>query len=167
MRRLHLVLVAVLAACAGPAADTTTTTPTTVAAETTTTVLEDCGAIPYDVGELPPLVEPNRPVPDEVPQDEYTTIPGTRSDLWFDGDGALALVFVRGALPPREWPGERGKVSIDGAEGVAGPFPDGSWVVAWFEGSGDRCNQYFLVFYPPVAPAEVEATVASLDRTAG
>ncbi len=77
------------------------------------------------------------------------------------------MALVRGSLPPEEWPGERGEVSIDGARGVAGQFEDGTWVVAWFEEPGDRCDRYMLVVYQPVEAAEVEATVASLDRTAG
>jgi hypothetical protein len=187
LRRLALVAV-LLAACSDPTGSSATgpgadppvasgppgTSSTTVAGTTTTTgatpegPLEECDPIPYAVGTLPARVDADRPAPDEIPRDQYTTIPGTRSDLWFDDDGEVAVSFIRGSLPPEEWPGDRGEVSIDGARGVAGPFEDGSWVVAWFEGDGgERCDRYFMVFYPPVEPSEVEATVASLDRTAG
>lgn len=180
-----LLIAGTLAACSeSTAGETTAATPTSTTAvastttggpepssssssTTTTTVPEQCGAIPYAIGTLPSRVDSDRLPPDDAPQDPYTTIPGTRSDLWLDEEGELAVAFVRGALPPEEWPGERGEVSIDGARGVAGPFEDGSWVVAWFEADGDRCDRYFMVFYPPVEPAEVEATVGSLDRTAG
>lgn len=177
LRRL-VVLALLLVACGGePGADTapTSTTPTTTTSPvettsleaTSTTLPEECGRIPYSVGSLPGRADPERPEPDEIPQDAYTTIPGTRSDMWFDREGSPVVAFVRGALPPEEWPGDRGEVSIDGARGVAGPFPDGTWVVAWYEAEGDRCDQYFMVFYPPVDPSEVEATIESLDRTAG
>lgn len=176
-----LLIAGTLAACSGSTAgETTAATPTSATAvastttdapeastTTSTTVPEQCGAIPYAIGTLPSRVDSDRLPPDDAPQDPYTTIPGTRSDLWLDEEGELAVAFVRGALPPEEWPGERGEVSIDGARGVAGPFEDGSWVVAWFEADGDRCDRYFMVFYPPVESAEVEATIGSLDRTAG
>lgn len=77
------------------------------------------------------------------------------------------VALIRGSLPPEQWPGRKGEVTIDGARGVAGPFEDGTWVVAWYEQPGERCDLYMLVFYPPVEPAEVEATVNSLDRVAG
>jgi hypothetical protein len=102
-----------------------------------------------------------------VARDDFTSIVGTRSQLYLDGAGNLAVAFVRGALPPRDWPGDKGEVSIDGARGVAGPLDDGTWMVAWFEGNGDRCDRYFMVFYPPVEPSEVQATIESLDRVAG
>ncbi len=147
-----------------------TTTSTAVAASTsviaTTMPAEDCAPIPYEVGELPARVVDEVPDPEDVPQDEFTTVPGTISRLWLDEDGNLAVVFVRGSLPPIEWPGDRGEVSIDGARGVAGQLDDGSWMVGWFEGDGESCDQYFMVFYAPVEPEDVEATIASLNRTA-
>ena len=169
-RLLGLVRVLAVAACSDGTATTTTATAvvTTVTAPTAVTIApQDCGLVPYVVEVLPSRVDADRPGTDEVPQDMFTTIPGTNSSIWFDSDGEPALVFVRGALPPVDWPGERGEVSIDGARGVAGPLDDGSWMVAWFEGEGAPCDQYFMIFYPPAQPAEVEATVASLNRTAG
>jgi hypothetical protein len=171
MRKLSVLALLLVVACSDGAATTTTsaapsTTSTTVAPTTTTTVVE-CGAIPYELAALPARVDAERPLTDDVPRDQFTTIPGTRSRLWFDGEGDLAVAFIRGSLPPLEWPGDRGEVSVDGARGVAGPLDDGSWMVAWFEGEGDPCDQFFIVFYPPVEPSEVEAAVASLDRTAG
>lgn len=165
-----LALVLAAACSDGGAVATTTvlTAPSTTAVPTSTTLpSQDCGLIPYEVASLPERVDTEQPEVEDVPQDVFTTIPGTNSRMWFDADGEVALVFVRGSLPPVEWPGDRGEVSIDGARGVAGPLLDGSWMVAWYEGTGAPCDQFFMVFYPPVAPAEVEATIDSLDRTAG
>src|SRR5690606_6628375 len=78
-----------------------------------------------------------------------------------------AIALVRGALPPQEWPSDRGEVEVAGGRAVAGPYPDGRWVVAWFNEPGDRCDQYTMVFYPPVSPAEVEETLANLERPPG
>lgn len=158
-----------MTACsASSTADSTTTSaPTPSTASDTTLPSQDCEPIPYEVGELPARVVDELPEPEDVPQDEFTTVPGTVSRLWLDESGQLAVVFVRGSLPPVEWPGDRGEVSIDGARGVAGQLDDGSWMVGWFEGEGNPCDQYFMVFYAPVEAEEVEATVASLNRTAG
>lgn len=171
MRRVVLVLLVSLVACSGGGAVSSTSatpaTSSTTPVSSTSTTLPDCGSIPYEIGVLPARVVDERPSTDDVPQDDFTTVPGTVSRLWFDEDGGLALVFVRGSLPPVEWPGDRGEVSIDGARGVAGQLEDGSWMVGWFEGEGDACDRYFMVFYPPIDPSEVEATIASLNRTAG
>jgi hypothetical protein len=169
-RLLGLALVMVVTACSDGTAVTTTSpavVTTSTAAVVVTVASPACGLVPYEVEVLPGRVDADRPGTDEVPQDMFTTIPGTNSSIWFDSNGEPALVFVRGALPPVDWPGERGEVSIDGARGVAGPLDDGTWMVAWFEAEGEPCDQYFMVFYPPVEPSEVEATVASLNRTAG
>lgn len=123
--------------------------------------------IPYQVDTLPDRVAGESPPTDDVAQDVFTTVPGTVSRLWFDEVGDLAVVLVRGSLPPIEWPGERGEVSIDGARGVAGALEDGTWMVGWFEGEGEPCDRYFMVFYPPVVASEVEDSIASLNRTAG
>lgn len=139
---------------------------TTTRAETTTTA-ESCGSIPYDIAVFPDRVQPSAVPTDDVARDDFTSVPGTVLQLWVDSEGELALAFVRGALPPREWPGDRGEVSIDGARGVAGPFDDGSWVIAWFEAEGEPCDQFYMVFYPPVEPEEVEQTIHSLNRRAG
>ena len=164
-----MLALAIVACDGGSSAVSTTSPPANVStsATDTTSPRRDCGPIPYDVGELPAKVVDEAPDPEDVPQDVFTTVPGTISRLWLDEDGNLAVVFVRGSLPPIEWPGDRGEVSIDGARGVAGQLEDGSWMVGWFEGDGEDCDQYFMVFYPPVEAEEVEATIASLNRTAG
>lgn len=172
-----VAVLALLAACTpnseqpAPTSTAPVTTPETAITTTTTqqtsTTLPDCGTIPYEVGVLPERVDPTAVPTDEIERDAFTSVPGTVSQLWVDDEGVLAVAFIRGALPPEEWPGERGEVFIDGARGVAGPFQNGMWVVAWFEGEGDPCDQFYMVFYPPVEPAEVKATIESLDRTAG
>jgi hypothetical protein len=55
-------------------------------------------------------------------------------------------------------------VEVAGIRAVVGPFDDGKWVAAWFEGEGERCDLYTMVFYPPVEPAEVETALASITR---
>lgn len=179
MRRSLVVLAVVVSACSGSGADTTISTlPETTTTSTTTTTLPEstttvtlppqCPEAPYDVGVLPPRAAVGRPPSTEqVVLDQFTTIPGISAKIWIDEEGAPVMALVRGSLPPEEWPGERGEVSIDGARGVAGQFEDGTWVVAWFEEPGARCDRYMLVVYQPVEAAQVEATVASLDRTAG
>lgn len=169
MRRAVLLIVAVLLpACAAGNGSAPTTVPaptTTPVAVSSTIETIDCGAIPYEVGELPAKVVAESPDPEDVPQDVFTTVPGTVSRLWLNENGDLAVAFIRGSLPPVEWPGDRGEVSIDGTRGAAGQLEDGSWMIGWFEGDGERCDQFFMVFYAPVEASDVEATVASLNRT--
>lgn len=170
MRIRWVILALTAAACtAGGAATTTSTAPltTTTISTTTTTLPPECPPAPYDVGQLPDRVAENQVPAENLAIDRFTSVPGSHSTLWVDDEGAVAVALVRGSLPPEEWPGERGEVDIDGARGVAGPFEDGTWVVAWFEEPGARCDQYTMVFYPPVTPDEVEATIDSLDRVAG
>ncbi|GIU92703.1 MAG: hypothetical protein KatS3mg011_1609 [Acidimicrobiia bacterium] len=166
LRRLVVVLVLV-AACGGTPSTTTTTTTTSPTTGGGAAAPSDCPPPPYRVGVLPAKVDDRALPARDLPVDRFTTIPGTSSVIWVDGDGRPAVALIRGALPPEQWPGPKGEVEIDGARGVAGPFEDGTWVVAWYEEPGDRCDLYMLVVYPPVEPSEVEATVNSLDRVAG
>lgn len=169
-----LVPLLLLAAACSPSADSTTTTTTTVAetttteAETTTTTIPpECAPPPYDVAVLPEKVEPTVVPFDELPRDPYLEVPGSSSTIWLDDEGALAMVLIRGTLPLEMWPGESGSVEIDGVQARVGPFEDGSWVVGWTEPGEQRCDLFTMVFFPPIEPAEVEATLASMDRTAG
>lgn len=170
MRRLG-VLIVVLAACSAGGESTTTTSvapSTSITEETTTTTRPvQCAEPPYRVGVLPERVEPTIVDPDDLERNDYLEVAGTSSTIWLDSEGALAVALIRGTLPLEEWPGERGEVTIDGARAVAGPFDDGSWIVGWFEAPGERCDQFTMVFFPPIDAAEVEATLASMDRTAG
>lgn len=171
------VLVLALAGCGAAGVDTTTTTvppstSTTAAPSTTTTVVDveplvDCPPAAYDIGVFPDRVAPAQVPAEGIALDPFTGAPGSHSTIWLDADGGLVLSLVRGALPPEDWPGEKGEVTIDGVRAVAGPFEDGTWVVAWYEEPGARCDRYTMVFYPPVTPAEVEATIESMDRVAG
>jgi hypothetical protein len=169
---LAVMLGVVVAGCTEGAADVTTTTlpPTTTTTVPTTTSVErlpDCPAPSYEIASFPSGISSDQVPVADLPFDDYTIVPGSASQIWLADDGALAMALIRGALPPDQWPGERGEVSIDGARGVVGPFDDGTWVAAWFEEPGERCDQYTLVFYPPIDPVEVQSTIESMDRTAG
>ena len=173
MRRLTVVVFLLVSCSAGVDPPTTTSTvvvetsTTTVPETTTTTMPPPCAPPPYEVGVLPERVEPMIVDPVDLERNDYLEVAGSSSTIWLDGEGGLAVALIRGTLPLEDWPGERGEVSIDGARAVAGPFDDGSWVVSWFEEPGDRCDRFTMIFFPPIEPAEVEATLASMDRTAG
>jgi hypothetical protein len=162
-----LVLALLLLACAGSGTTTTATPVTATAPPSTTTTLEplvECPPIPYQVPSLPPRVAGEAADLGSIELDEFTAIGGTRSVFWVDADGSLTVALIRGALPPRDWPGDRGEVEVAGVRAVVGPFDDGKWVAAWFEGEGERCDLYMMVFYPPIEPEEVELALASIVR---
>lgn len=170
--RLPLLLLTLVVACSGPTSETTSTTmpsTTTSVPETSTTTEPPppCPPPPYELGSLPPAVEPAQEGDTTDEPDEFTSIGGTNIRIWVGPEGETRIALVRGALPPRQFPAERGEVDVAGSRGVAGPYPDGRWVVAWFNEPGERCDEYTMVFYPPVAPAEVEETLSSLTRTPG
>lgn len=176
MRPLALVLLLLaVGACTSSADSTTTTAVTTTHAETatteaettTTTIPPECAPPPYQVGVLPEKVEPTVVAFDELPRDPYLEVPGSSSTIWLDGEGALAMTLIRGTLPLEMWPGESSIIEIDGVQARVGPFEDGSWVVGWAEPGEQRCDLFTMVFFPPIEPAEVQATLASMDRTAG
>ncbi|MDX1448261.1 MAG: hypothetical protein R3246_04275 [Acidimicrobiia bacterium] len=171
MRRL-IPLFVVLAACSGQSEpSTTTTTPptttTTVETTTTTTLPPRCAEPPYQVGVLPEKVEPTIVPAADLPRHPYLEVAGSSSLIWVDGEGELAMALVRGTLPLEMWPGESSIIEIDGVQARVGPFEDGSWVVGWAEPGEQRCDLFTMVFFPPIEPAEVQATLLSLDRTAG
>ncbi|MGQ0850007.1 MAG: hypothetical protein ACT4OP_13030 [Actinomycetota bacterium] len=156
--------------CGAPARVTTTVAPvapttSTASAPAAVAQLVECPSIPYVVNTLPTRVEGQAADLKDIEVDEFTAIGGTRSVFWVDADGSLRIALIRGTLPPRDWPGEKGAVDIAGVRGVVGPFDEGMWVAAWFEGAGsDRCDLYTMVFYPPIEPAEVETTLRSITR---
>jgi hypothetical protein len=173
MSRL-MVLMLLVAACSAGAGPTTTEQPVSPPPETTSTTLSttttrpvECAKPPYRVDVLPARVEPTVVDQSRLDPNPYLEIAGTSVNFWLDGDGDVAVALIRGTLPLEDWPGDKGEVFIDGARAVAGPFEDGSWVVAWYEDPGERCDLFTMVFYPPVEPSEVQATLASMDRTAG
>lgn len=171
MKRYILFLAILLTACAGGAEEPTTSIvtiqpPSTTTATTNTTIapLEECPPPPYSVRRVPARVDAEPSDPDILELDEFTSIGGTRSMFWVDETGAVAVALVRGTLPPEDWPGDRGEVDVAGNRAAVGPLADGTWVAAWFEGEGERCDLYTMVFYPPVDPEEVQLSLASIAR---
>lgn len=171
MRFLSLVLVLVVACSGDPQTGpiTSASTPSTTAAQPTSTTAPPppCPAAPYELEWVPPTVNPAESTDTVDEPDEFTSVGGTHVRLWVDADNRTAIALVRGSLPPQEFPAERGEVDVAGSRGVAGPYPDGRWVVAWFNEPGDRCDEYTMVFYPPVSPSEVEETLANMTRLPG
>jgi hypothetical protein len=99
--------------------------------------------------------------------DVWTSVAGTHTTFVPRDDGTVAIALVRGTLPPVNWPGEKGEVDIDGTAAVAGPHPDGTWVVGWYEEPGERCDLYTMVFYPPWSPSDVEQVLQEMNRVGG
>ena len=169
MRSLRLGLaLLIVCACSSGTQPTTTSIPVTTGSTPTTTTLEpliECPQIPYRVPGLPARVAGENADLADIDEDEFTSLGGTRSVFWVDEDGDLTVALIRGALPPRDWPGDKGEIEIAGRRAVVGPFEDGLWVASWFEGDGqDRCDLYTMVFYPPIASDEVESALSSITR---
>ncbi|MDH3190009.1 MAG: hypothetical protein OEM39_05120 [Acidimicrobiia bacterium] len=175
-KALTLIFI-VLAACSGAAVDTTTTlvattssvpvTTTTQAETTTTAPPRQCPAAPYDVTSLPFTVGQGLLDPNEIEPDVWTSVGGTNTTFWGRPDGTVAIALIRGTLPAVDWPGDKGEVLIDGTRAAVGPHLDGTWVAGWYLEPRERCDLYTMVFYPPVAPEEVESTLLGMERTAG
>jgi hypothetical protein len=173
MRRLAGALLLVVVACTA----TTLETTTTVAAPTTTSILSEgttttekppqCPPAPYELNFLPFGVGTTSLDTEEIELDVWTSVGGTHSTLIGRSDGTVAIALVRGTLPPVDWPGAKGEVSIDGTRAAVGPHPDGTWVAGWFEAPGERCDLYTLVFYAPWDPKDVEAVLAGMNRVGG
>jgi hypothetical protein len=166
-----LTLSLVLAACTAtgdpaPTATTPTIPITTTTTAPTTTVSTEPAPEPCDPPGFLPTVLPDRVVGDQpdvsaVPLDEYTLQPGTIVTGWTDETGNPVVAFVRGGLPPKQWVETPEPIGLRGVDAALGNLGDGIWAVAWFEGP-DRCDEYYLVFYPPTGPEEVEAVAKSL-----
>ena len=163
-----VAFISLLGACSPSPEPITAGTPlTTVPAADTTTLepLVECPAIGYHVPGLPVRVVGEAADMAQIEEDEFTALGGTRSVFWVDEEGSLTVALIRGALPPRQWPGEKGEIDIAGQPAVVGPFEEGMWVAGWFEGDGqDRCDRYTMVFYPPIEPGEVEAALESMTK---
>jgi len=127
----------------------------------------NCPPPPYELAVFPFGVGQGILDPDEIEPDVWTSVGGTNTTFWGRSDGTAAIALIRGTLPAVDWPGDKGEVTIDGTRAAVGPHPDGTWVVGWFEQPAERCDLYTMVFYPPVAPAEVESTLAGMVRVAG
>jgi hypothetical protein len=176
MSKVITVLLIVLAGCAGTAVETTTTAvstttipeTTSTAAETTTTAPpRQCPSAPYELTSLPFTVGQGLLDPDEIEPDVWTSVGGTNTTFWGRPDGTVAIALIRGTLPAVDWPGDKGEVLIDGTRAAVGPHPDGTWAVGWYLEPRERCDLYTMIFYPPVAPEEVESTLLGMERTAG
>ena len=127
----------------------------------------ECPAAPYELEHVPYGVGEPTLDHETIEPDVWTSVGGTNTTFWVRTDGTVAIALVRGTLPAVDWPAEKGEVDIDGSAGVAGPHPDGTWVVGWFEQPGERCDLYSMIFYPPVAPADVEETLVGMNRVGG
>jgi hypothetical protein len=173
MRRLVAILLIVAACSSGGATSTSVTTTaspastTTVASATTTTTPIECPVAPYALETLPTGVGRTALDPDLIDPDVWTSVPGSSSRLWGRSDDTVAIALIRGTLPAVDWPGEKGEVFIDGTRAAVGPHADGTWVAGWLEAPGERCDLYTMVFYPPVAPEEVEAVLEGMNRVGG
>ncbi|HEY6635738.1 MAG TPA: hypothetical protein VI141_09020, partial [Acidimicrobiia bacterium] len=95
------------------------------------------------------------------------SVPGSNTTLVPRSDDSVAIALVRGTLPPVDWPGEKGEVTIDGTRAAVGPHPDGSWVAGWYEEPGERCDLYTMIFYPPWSSTDVEAVLTGMNRVGG
>lgn len=176
MPKITTVLLLLAVGCSSAGGDTTTSsvvTSTTVQitstseASTSTTVPRDCPRAPYQLTALPFGIGTAELDADEIEPDVWTSVGGTNTTFFGRQEGDVAIALIRGTLPAVDWPAEKGEVFIDGTRGVAGPHPDGTWVVGWFEEPRERCDLYTMVFYPPVAPSDVESTLEGMVRVAG
>jgi hypothetical protein len=162
-------LLLLVGACSASPEPTTSLAATSTAPPVTTTTVEslvECPQIPYQVPALPTRVAGESADLAEIEEDEFTALGGTRSVFWVDADGNLTVALIRGSLPPRDWPGEKGEIDIAGQRAVVGPFEEGIWVAGWFDGDGqERCDLYTMVFYPPIEPDEVETALESITRS--
>jgi hypothetical protein len=176
VRRSFLVatLLLTLAACA-TVADPTTTSPTITIPITTTSATTTTPTIPApltcDPPTFLPTILPDRVVDDRpdvsaVPLDNLTLQPGTIVTGWTDEVGKPVVAFVRGGLPPTYWTGTTKNIVVRGTEAALGELGDGIWAVAWVEGP-DRCDEYYLVLYPPTGLEEAKQVAASLTGGGG
>lgn len=163
-----------LAACSpSPADETTTTAPppttttTTAMATTTTQPPPDCPAPPYELTSLPVGVGEGDLATNTLDPDVWTSVAGSNTTFVPRSEDTVAIALIRGTLPPVDWPGEKGEVSVDGTRAAVGPHPEGTWVAGWFEEPGERCDLYTMVFYPPWAPSDVEDVLAGMNRVGG
>jgi hypothetical protein len=171
MLKLLVVLLLVVVACGQGTEVTSTTSPSattqTEGSTTTTAPPVECPSPPYQLDVVPTGVGETALDPDQVDPDVWTSVPGTSATLLGRNDGTVGIALIRGTLPPVDWPGEKGEVFIDGTRAAVGPHPDGTWVAGWYEEPGERCDLYTMVFYPPIAPKEVEAVLAGMNRVGG
>jgi hypothetical protein len=165
VKRWFLALLLLSTACS-PAAETSTTaiTSTTAASTTTTTtvdLIDACDPPDFLPTVLPARVGTEQPNIPKVPLDQFTTLPGTTIHIWSDDADLPVMVLIRGALPPVKWVDTPEHVTIRGIDAAFGPLPDGVWGAAWFEGP-DTCDEYSVIFYPPVDVDEARTVAESM-----
>ncbi len=164
-------MLVIVVGCTATAVETTTTSPSTTTTSTTvaptTTLPDPCPPAPYEIGFLPINVNDAGMDPTGLEPDVWTSVGGTQTTFFGRTDGTVAIALIRGTLPPIDWPAEKGETEVDGTRTAVGPHPDGTWVAAWFEQPGARCDLYTMVFYPPWSPPEVEQVLLSMDRVGG
>ena len=88
-------------------------------------------------------------------------LPGTTIHIWSDHSDQPVMVVIRGALPPVKWIETPEHITVRGIEAAFGPLPDGVWAAAWYEGP-DTCDEYSVVFYPPVDVDEARTVAESM-----
>lgn len=160
-----------VAACSTAGDSPTTPTTVTIPIATSTTSPITTGSteptpVTCDPPFFLPTVLPERVIDDQpdlsaMPLDQFTLQPGTIVTGWTDESGTPVVVFVRGSLPPTRWITTPEPVEVRGIEGAVGDLGKGIWGVAWFEGP-DRCDEYYLVLYPPTGPEEARMVAESL-----
>ena len=162
-----MIAALLLATACSPAAETTTATiasPTTSAATTTSTTIDlvnACDPPTFLPTVLPARASAEQPSIPNVPLDQYTTLPGTTIHIWSDDANQPVMVIVRGALPPVKWIDTPEHITVRGVEAAFGPLPDDYWGAAWFEGP-DTCDEYSVIFYPPVDVDEARTVAESM-----
>ncbi|HZD23528.1 MAG TPA: hypothetical protein VE569_09025 [Acidimicrobiia bacterium] len=170
MKQALVVSVLIFAACVGGDAGGTTSAPpqtmTTVPVTGTTEPPTECPAPPYELTSVPVGVGEGE-IDTTVEPDVWTSVPGSSATLIPRSDNTVAIALIRGTLPPVDWPGEKGEISIDGTRAAVGPHLDGTWVAGWFEEPGERCDLYTMVFYPPWNPSDVEDVLLGMNRVGG
>jgi hypothetical protein len=152
-------------ACASTAEPSTSTiTPTTLATTTTSTTIDlvdACDPPSFLPTVLPARVGAEQPNIPKVPLDQFTTQPGTTIHIWSDEADLPVMVVVRGALPPVKWIETPEHITVRGVDAAFGPLPEGVWGAAWYEGP-DTCDEYSVIFYPPVDVDEARVVAESM-----
>ena len=165
MRSIVVGICLLLGACSTEPAPTTTTVtvpPSTTSTTTDVAGLDACDPPHFLPTTLPVRVAATQPESRDIPLDQFTILPGTTIRVWAGASGAPVMVMIRGALPPEKWTGTPERIIIRGVEAALGPLENGVWAAAWFEGP-DSCDEYSLIFYPPVDAEEARAVAESVS----
>jgi hypothetical protein len=166
VKRTALAIVLLLAGCSSPATtsppppstvETTTTSSTTTAVE----LINACDPPTFFPTVLPATVSATQPSTSQIQLDQFTTLPGTTIRVWSGDSGQPVMVMIRGTLPPEKWTAAPEHVTVRGIDAALGPLQDGVWAAAWYEGP-DSCDEYSLIFYPPVDTDEARAVAESM-----